>query len=163
MYKIIDNFLEEKDFKQLKDFMFCSNMPWFYANELNHNQTDKTLHSYFTHTFYIQDEGIGSSNCFNQVALILDKLKIKALIRVKGNLYTRTNKIETHTSHKDYKFKHKACLYSVNTCDGGTILSNGEKIKSVENRMLFFDAYKLHSRTSTKNAKARININFNYF
>ena len=48
MYKIIDNFLEEKDFKQLKDFMFCSNMPWFYANELNHNQTDKTLHSYFT-------------------------------------------------------------------------------------------------------------------
>jgi hypothetical protein len=163
MYKIMDNFLEDKVFKELKKLMFSREIPWYYTSKLNFNQSNKSLNCYFEHWFYDQAEGIGSSKCFYIVKPILEKLKIKSLIRVKGNLYARTNKIETHSPHKDFPWKHKACLFSVNSCDGGTILSNGEKIKSVENRMLFFDSFKPHSSTSTTNVKARININFNYF
>ena len=161
-YEIIDNFLNKEDFKKIQDFMFSRNLPWFYTNNLNTNQKENNLHSYFEHHFFNPGQG-GNSNFFNLLLPLVKKIKHKVFIRIKGNLYTRTNKIEVHSKHCDYSWEHKACLFSINTCDGGTILENGEKIDSVENRMLFFKAYKPHSSTSTTNQKSRININFNYF
>ena len=88
---------------------------------------------------------------------------MKALNRMKLNLYPRTDKIEVHEPHIDYDYDHKGCLFSFNTCDGYTKLEDGTKIQSVENRALLFNPSTLHSSTSTTNAKARINININYF
>ena len=42
-------------------------------------------------------------------------------------------------------------------------LDGGQKIRSVANRMLFFDATKLHNSTTCTDEKGRFNINFNYF
>jgi hypothetical protein len=161
-YKIIDNFLEKEKFKALQDFMFSRELPWFYTSNLNTNQNKNVLHSYFEHHFYNSAQG-GNSPFFNLIAPLLEKIENKVFFRVKGNLYPRTNELETHASHCDFPWKHKACLFSINTCDGETVLANGEKIKSIENRILFFEAYKPHASTSTTNAKARINININYF
>ena len=42
-------------------------------------------------------------------------------------------------------------------------LSRLNKIESIENRMILFDASRLHTSTNTTNVNRRVNINFNYF
>ena len=103
------------------------------------------------------------STFFDAYRIILDKLEVKSLIRMKINLYPSTNIRETHPQHYDYSYKHKGCIFSLNTCDGATILEDGTEIKSVANRALLFNPQKLHSSTSTTNVKARLNVNINYF
>jgi hypothetical protein len=161
-YEVVDNFLEKEDFKNLQNFMFSRELSWFYTSNLNTNQKNNSAHFYFEHHFYNQAQG-GDSRFINLLHPLLKKIKNKIFIRIKGNLYPKTSKLENHASHCDFPWKHKACLFSINTCDGGTILANKEKIKSIENRMLFFEAHKPHSSTSTTDSKVRINININYF
>jgi len=159
-YKIIDNFLSNEDFINLKKFMTSADMAWYYNEKINSHHQEKDLTCYFTHNFF---SNCNQSFCFKYLVPILNKMDFKSLIRVKGNLYPKTNKLETHKPHIDYPFNHKASIFYINNNNGFTILENGTKIESVENRMLFFDASKLHKSTNTTNQKARININFNYF
>ena len=159
-YQVIDNFLDKEDFLKIKNLLESSNFPWYYQPIINNNHSEKDLNCYFTHLFYRLETGF--SNFFDITKPVIDKLKIKSLIRVKANLYPRTLKIEKHKKHIDYDFKHKGAIYYVNTNDGKTILNNIE-IDSIENRLLIFKAHLPHSSTSTTNFKKRININFNYF
>ena len=85
------------------------------------------------------------------------------MIRCKANLYTRTPEIIEHAMHTDFDYPHQAGLFSLNTCDGYTLLEDGTKVESIRNRMLFFDASKKHASTSTTNENVRMNINFNFF
>jgi hypothetical protein len=159
-YKIIDNFLSNEDFIYIKNYLTSADMAWYYNEKINSHHQEKDLTCYFTHSFF---NNSNQSYCFKYLIPILNKLNIKALIRVKGNLYPKTNKLEIHKPHIDYPFIHNACIFYINTNDGKTILENGAEIESIENRMLFFDAHKEHKSTNTTNQKARININFNYF
>ena len=84
---------------------------------------------------------------------LLNFLDIKALIRVKANLYPNQNIKKINEMHKDYLYKHKGAIFSI----------NGTKIDSVENRMLFFDPSIEHDSENCTNDKVRINININYF
>jgi hypothetical protein len=54
-------------------------------------------------------------------------------------------------------------LKEIFTCDGFTSLDDGTKIESIENRLLLFDSNKPHASSTCTNAKARFNMNFNYF
>jgi hypothetical protein len=88
---------------------------------------------------------------------------IKSLMRIKCNCYPATEKLITHPAHQDYPFEHKGAIIYINDNDGYTILNDGTKVESKANRVLFFDASKMHSSTNCTNAKARFNINVNYF
>jgi len=162
-YKVIDNFLEREEFARLQTFLMSWDFPWYYQAIINGDHDMEDLDCYFTHGLYDVELGVGYSNFFNIVKPLLNIIKPKALIRIKCNNYPRTEKVRVHKPHCDYPYTHKGALFYINTCDGGTILENGKKIDSVENRILFFEADKPHSSTSTSNAKSRININFNYF
>jgi hypothetical protein len=59
--------------------------------------------------------------------------------------------------------RNKYTVFSLNTCDGFTSLEDGTKIESIENRLLLFDSNKPHASSTCTNAKARFNMNFNYF
>ena len=87
----------------------------------------------------------------------------KSLIRIKANLYPKTDKIIEHDFHADFDFSHKSGLYSLNTNNGFTIMEDEEKIESVANRMIIFDASKLHKSTTCTDENFRANIVFNYF
>jgi hypothetical protein len=65
--------------------------------------------------------------------------------------------------HIDYKYKHNGAIFSINTNNGGTILKDGTKIDSVENRILFFNPSEEHDSENCTDEKTRINININYF
>jgi len=157
---IKNNFLNKKDFKKIKDLTWSPNFPYYFQNLVNYNHTNEDGYSYFTHTLFV--DGKVNSKLYDVFLPLINKLKIKKLIRVKVNCYPRTSKLEIHKSHVDYSFTHKGFLYSINTCDGKTILYDNTKIDSVENRALFFDSSKPHRSTSTTNAKVRLNVNINY-
>lgn len=166
-HEVIDNFLPEEQFKGLYNLITNPNQfSWFYHDSIaTDNDKDKS-HFYFCHVFY--SRGVPNSNLFNELGNIWDALdknnhSLKSLIRAKANLFTRTPTLVEHDMHKDYAFEHKGGLFSLNTCNGYTLLEDGTKINSVANRMLIFDASKNHASTSCTNENVRININFNFF
>ena len=159
--KVIDNFLPKKEFLDLQNAFMSDKMPWYFQSAINHYSTKEELNCYFTHGLYFQHQGY--SNYFNYVKPILEFINPKALIRVKANLYMKTEKVEVHKPHEDYFFKHDGAIFYVNTNNGKTILHDGTKIDSIGNRLLLFDSSKKHSSSSTTDSKCRININFNYF
>jgi len=160
-HQIIDNFLDQEDFKKLKETVLSNSFPWYFepvVNEL-HSKKDKT--SYFVHIVFNKTANSSYFNFFNDV--FTNKLKVKSYIRIKANLYPKTKNLENHEPHVDYDFIHSGAIFYVNTNDGFTILEKGEKIESIENRLLLFEANKPHNSTNCTNSKYRININFTYF
>ena len=161
MVKIIDNFLPEDDFKIISNLVISQSFPWYFVSEINDQYKEKNLESYFIH--HVFDRNSGYSKYANPFRKLLVKLKARCFIRVKLNLYPRTQKLEVHKAHIDFPYKHKAAIYYINTNNGTTILHDGSKVKSVANRLLLFEAHKKHSSTSTTDTKCRLNININYF
>ena len=68
-----------------------------------------------------------------------------------------------HGFHIDYTYSHKGAIFSINSNNGYTILEDGTKIESVENRLVSFPAEMRHSGTTCTDEQARVVINLNYF
>ena len=165
-YEVIDNFLEPEDFKILTDDILSTNsgfsvFPWYAQQGVTVTDGRNNDHWNLIHSFY-QNYEI-QSGFFKHLSDVIDKLQIKSLIRIKANLYPKTDKIIEHDFHADFDFSHKSGLYSLNTNNGFTIMEDEEKIESVANRMIIFDASKLHKSTTCTDENFRANIVFNYF
>ena len=159
---IHDNYLNEVDYKNLTTIMMKDKFPWLFKDTVASHLDKDNLHFYWSHSFFTQASGI-SSPFFNILLPILNKLKVKALIRIKANLYSNQGKIVEHEKHIDFNFEHKGALFSLNTCNGFTTLKDGTKIQSVGNRMLCFDPSISHHSSTCTDTNVRVNINFNYF
>jgi len=164
-YEVIDNFLPKEDFKILQETEKI--VPFYFQkiiNEFHSAEFEKDTTFCMVHMLYNWENNCPSyTTLYNNYKIILYELEVKSLVRMKINLYPRTDKIENHKLHYDYPYEHKGCIFSLNTCNGATILEDGTEIKSVANRALLFDPSKEHSSTSCTNAKARLNVNINYF
>lgn len=161
MIEIIDNFLKEKDFLNIKNTLTGPNFDWYYNEKILYEKEEKD-HFQFTHTLY--DE-YSPRNSINIIKPIIDKLNPLAIKRIKCNLLTRTNKLIEHGFHTDFNVDINnlyTSVYYINTCDGYTKFSNGDKIESIENRMVIFKSNLKHTGTSCTNEKVRIIINFNF-
>jgi hypothetical protein len=167
---IVDNFLEEQEFKKIQDLLLGSWFPWFFNNgivsldEKNFNlQNRADLFDFqFTHTFV--REGKIVSDSFIHIARIIEKLNPKQVLRIKSNLITPTlEHIQTrfHTDVEDTTGV-KTGIFYLNTNNGFTIFEDGTRIPSIENRFILFDADTLHAGTSCTNQKSRCLINFNF-
>jgi hypothetical protein len=160
-YRVIENFLEEKDLNLIKDTI-GGDVPFPWYNQKRVTDGVNALEDfYFINLLFINFRP--TSDYYNIVVPIIKKLDAKALIRVKANLYTKTKKRHYHSNHKDFTYPHKAAIFYVNTNDGYTVLDDKIKIKSVENRLLLFDPQTIHRSSTCTDQKFRININFNYF
>ena len=163
MYEVIDNFLPKNEFDQIKQVMTGYNFPWFLQNFVAYSDVPKKSHWYFCHKFY-EDGRHGPSHYYNLIDEIFlkGKLNCGAIFRVKGNLYPKDENHIEHDWHIDYNFNHNGAIFYVNTNNGYTILEDGTKIESIENRMLPFDPGKRHKSTNCTDTEYTININFNY-
>jgi len=160
-YIVKDNFLDKADFESITKVIMGPKFPWFFQDGVAHRKKHDA-HFFWTHVFFRAKDGIISS-AYKILDPILKKLKIKALIRIKANLFSNQGKIIEHEDHADFPFKHKGALFSLNTCNGFTTFKNNTKIRSVANRMLFLDTSTIHHSSTCTDAKARWNININYF
>ena len=168
--KIIDNFLTDNDFNLLVSntvgrndghqvqFRVVSNVENFGAIEENWSW-------YMINMLYSTDTP-QNEICGKIYEMFVPKFKklanFKTMIRIKINAYPYTNVVKEHKEHIDFNYEHIGAVFSLNTCDGYTKFSDGSKVGSVANRIVFFDASKKHHSTTTSNAKLRYNINFNF-
>ena len=159
-YQIIDNTLNEKDFNNIQSTIMGSKFPWFYSDHVA-NIYDND--SYYLHNFFDVREKYPCYQSYELIIPILQIIKAKALIRVKANMYPRTDKITEHNPHADFTFEHLGAIFYINTNNGYTVLEDGTKIKSIRNRLLLFNSSKQHYSTTCTDEKVRVNINFNYF
>jgi hypothetical protein len=159
-YKVIDNFLPSHQFQELKTLLLGDNFPWYFSPQIASTDKHKELY-YFIHTFF--NNHTIKSQFINVINPILEKINPVAIHRIKSNLYPNTNKYIQHGMHQDLNVPHKGALFYVNTNNGHTILEDGTKIESIENRILFFDSNKLHCSTSCTDQKTRVTLNINYF
>ena len=84
-------------------------------------------------------------------------------IRINDNLTPRTVfHREMSGYHIDVSLPGNTSILYINTNNGYTQFKNGDKVKSVANRMVTFDSQKLHSGISCTNQKMRVVLNFNY-
>lgn len=168
-YKVIDNFLDKNYFNDLVNFasnpeLATKLLQWIYCPTIAYREEQNSLDCYFCSIIFgnYGDSSIKSDH-YSLFKPFWNILNIRSLIRIKTNLYPRTESLIEHEKHIDYSFKHNGAILSLNTCDGYTILEDGTRIESIANRMLFFDPSKYHGSTNCTNDKARFNINFNYF
>lgn len=158
--QIIDNVLEKEQFKDIQALMLSSHFPWFY-NPTVTTATEKSKCFYFVHLFY--GDYNKNSQYFNLLHPILEVLKPNAIIRIKGNLYPNMGKKVQSDFHIDYNYEHMNAIFYLNNNNGPTVFKTGEKIESVENRLIIFNSNKYHASTYCTDKKVRFNINFNYF
>lgn len=159
--KIIDNFLSEREFINIKEHITSMYFPWNYTSFVNDNDDPNDMVStrYFEHNFY---NGV-KSQYFHLIRPFLNKLYVDELYRVKANLFPSTESVKDHAFHCDTPFiPHRGAILYLNTCDGYTLFPDGTKVESIENRCLLFDPTKPHASSTCSNAKARFNINVNY-
>ena len=179
--KVIDNFLDAYAFHEIqKTIVYNNEFELFISTKVAFNNIEQ-CHSlsnpdgmkeadenkwnlYFTHTFYNNDipKSRYTEKVLNMIVPKFESFGFHSLIRAKLNLYPNTPEVKEHQQHIDYPFPHTAALFSLNTCDGFTRMSDGTKVDSVENRLIIFDGSTLHNSSTTTNSKARYNINFNF-
>ena len=159
----IDNFLNPKDLKDLKEVILDPTFPW----ALNHGVSyADDGHIQFTHTIYKDDE-FKSTWTLGGLDIFKQKLGITSIVRAKVNLLPRHEKIIVHEAHIDIPNPPdnlKTAILYLNTNNGYTTLETGEKISSVENRLIKFDAKTKHSVTTNSCEQPyRVVFNLNYF
>ena len=174
-YEVIDNFLEQESLETLQSIILGStdsNFYWSIITEVAANANNEKYYNaeienklwnwYGIHTIY--NNTVPRSPYFDDIINIFrNKWELKSLIRIKVNFYPYTSEVKEHGRHIDYDFEHKAAVFSLNTCNGFTRMSNGDKVDSVANRIVFFDGSEYHNSSTTSDQKGRYNINFNYF
>jgi hypothetical protein len=134
-------------------------IPWYYNDSVSQKDVDDGF--YFTHIFYNDHQPM--SGLYTSIVPILNKISVKACIRVKGNLYLNVGRQVENGWHVDNDYPHKGAVYYVNTNNGYTEMEDGTKIESVENRILLFAPLVKHRSVQCTDKKYRFTINVNYF
>ena len=166
-FRVIDNFLSPYLFNKIiyetnpvVDYKKTDSMKWGYCKTVLDAPESLGDNMYFENLIY--SNTIYNEKYYKILKVLTDKLDVKSLIRIKFNLYTRTDNLIHHPNHSDTEFPHKGGLFSLNTCDGFTVIDE-EEIPSVANRMILFDPYIPHHSTNCTDSPYRMNVNINYF
>lgn len=153
-YEIIDKFLDEDQFLRTDIYLTTpQSTPWFFNEKLG------TIN--FSHLFYSNMKP--NSEKFELCAPLIEKLKVKSLLRAEAFLHFKTSKIEKIQPIKRYDFKHKSAIYFLNNNNGYIILNDNDKIEAVENRMVIFDSDAITTFTNCTDKVYKATIEFHYF
>ena len=161
MKKIKDKVLKKEIFKHIQKCLMNDEFPWYYSNNQVNGGNDASFlfHSiYHKHTI--------NSPFFKILSPLLDYLNPVSLINIRANLQlNRTNvNSDYHADNNPAEaLKHKTAIFYVNTNNGYTEFEDGDKIDSIENRILTFPSKLFHRAVSQTDKDQRIVINFNYY
>jgi hypothetical protein len=158
--KEIKNFLSEEEFLNLQKNILGDYFPWYYNPYVINEKIDNFFQ--FTHIFY-SNYSI-QSNYFNIISPLIKKINPKAILRIKANLLTKTDKIIEHGFHvDDLSDGMKTAIFYCNTNNGYTKFKNNVIINSEENKLIEFDINNFHTGTSCTDKDIRVVINLNYY
>lgn len=166
--KVVDNFLSDNQIKNInKNTIENENFSLYMKDGTSYTSTTQSLYVndgvYFTHNFF--KDGSINSEAYFLLEPLIEKINPQKLLRIQLNLYPKTFFIKKHGWHIDFDFQHRGCILYLNTNNGKTILKNGIlniNIKSIKNRVLFFEPHLKHRSTTCTDKEFRSNIIFNY-
>ena len=163
-YEVIDNFLDESDFKNIQEIMLGDNFPWYYNTGVVKAEDDNIKNQYqLIHMFYSND--VPRSSYFDILAPLIYKINARSWIKIKANLNTRTEDFFEHGYHVDYTDvipSQRTAVFYLNTNNGYTLFQDGTKIESVKNRLVSFKTDLLHTGSTCTDVNRRVLINLNY-
>ena len=162
-----DDFLPEKEFRELQKVIMGNQFPWYYNDSI---VKDGDGLFQFGHTFYHEAVGDGrstsgvNSDHYFIIQPLLQSLNVKILRRAKANLNPANWWKRKGGHHVDYPDTPplKTAIFYINTCNGYTEFKKVGKVKCVENRVVFFDNDLYHQGITCTNQKRKMVINFNY-
>ena len=166
--EIIDNFLETETFEMIRGYFFGPQVAWKF-NPYKVCAEEKLDSFQFTHTIYhAMRYPIFKEMSMEALDPIFFKLEhehggMDTVLRIKANLTPRTIEPEYTDYHKDTSQNNITAIYYLNTNNGFTRFEDGQKVESVSNRMLLFDAQTNHSGVTCTDEKVRGVLNINYF
>jgi len=161
-HKIIDNFLDTQDFLEIKSIFESGTVPW-YSSDIVYEEKEDNFQ--LVHLLYANYQPLHSG--LNYIQKIIQKIDPLTIYRIKINLRPKSNVINDDYYHfdqpnlVDLNIHHTLGIFYLNTNNGCTILENGIRIKSIENRMLLMSGDTKHSGTSSTDCN-RMVINFNF-
>ncbi len=161
-FALVENFLPKEIFDHIKFNMLGCAFPWYYNDAIV--PEDKNLFQ-FVHVFYSLPEVENVISPYHkELNPVYDALGVKKLIRVKANLNVRTDTHYNTGFHIDFheSWNCKTAILYINTNNGWTEFENGDKVDSVENRLVTFDSQMKHAGNTATDQKIRVLINFNY-
>ena len=153
--KVIDNFLDQDSFNHFKNIITGQYFPWYFNNQkvLDDNHLDNYQ---FVNTFKDGNTAMPLLDVFEE------KLNVSNFLRAKLNCTTKTNKIFEFKSHRDLDVNCLVSIFYINSNNGYTKFENGQKIESIENRLITFDNNLKHNGTTSTNSQTRIVLNLCY-
>ena len=157
--ELIDNYLPEKEFENLSNCILSPEFDWHYLSGILSHDTPSGSFQ-FIHLFYDPDTG-SQSPYLPVLNYTLEKLGVQSLRRIKSNLTPKNPEPFKGGFHIDYPHMKTAILY-MNSNNGYTEFKNGDRVDSIENRMVIFDSNLEHQTVTCTDEKIRIVINFNY-
>ena len=159
MFYVVDNFLPEDYFKKIQDLVvYNKNFPWF----LNKGKVIEDDGDYqFTHIL-VNYKKI-NSQLYDNFVPVFEKINPKEIVRAKFNLTPKTSNHQVSIPHVDCDEEDiKACVLYLNTNNGFTYFGE-EKVFSVENRIVFFNANHEHGGSTCTDSNVRVVLNIIYF
>lgn len=164
MINIIDNYLPEQTYHNIRNQMLAFNFPWFSSKIVNDSPQNYKRNVQMIHMFYTNHAP--QTDHLEIIYPLLDKIQPLSIIKIKANFMTGTDRIVEHGLHNDITEAEdrpyiKTAIYYLNTCDGYTMFEDGTKVESVGNRFVEFPNSMRHTGTSTTD-EYRMVLNLNY-
>lgn len=154
-YKIIDKFLDLDDFEAIRSIILDKNFLW----QTNECPEGNNLFLELPH--YSNNKPL--SEFYNLLVPIMKKIEVLGLVEIKSNMYFKNRYLQSFKKEKKHNFSVGTAIYYLNTNDGYTLLEDGSKIESRENRIVLFEETSFYYETNCTDRTCRVNITFNYF
>jgi hypothetical protein len=154
-YKVIDDFLDLEDLESIKSVILNKNFLW----EIRECEEGNNLFLELSH--YSNNRPL--SEFYNDLIPIMKKIEVLGLVEIKSNMYFKNTYLQSFKKQKKHDFSVGTAIYYLNSNDGYTLLQDGSKIESRENRIVLFEETTFYYETNCTNSTCRANITFNYF
>ena len=157
--KLYDNFLSEKDFKDIRDLFMSFRFPWYYTPVVGEKDEDYQ----FTFGLYSYTRPLSETYDTLEKIICDKKIKVAAVCRVKANCSVKTTEHVETGFHCDMPFECTTAIFYLNTNNGYTEFEDGTKVDAVANRLVTFPSTLKHRGVTTTDTDRKVLINFNYF
>ena len=161
MIKIIDDFLPEEEFLNIKNLMESREFPWYFNRSKIFIGDNKGQH---VHVFF--KHGQRNSEYLEMWNNFMRKIEATKCYRIKANMTLKSSSQiadDTEWHIDDQGDALKTAVFYINTNDGYTELESGVRVGSVANRACIFDSTLKHRGVGhTSPDHHRIVVNFNY-
>lgn len=161
--QVVDEFLEPAPFKVLLAAVLAPSFRWEQSEILANRQLPEAHNRQWVHGFFLAKPGFHHRS--PRLALldpVLARLQARELLKAKLNMSPRQDTHVEYGMHVDTRRRGAttAILY-LNTNNGYTLFEGGERVASVANRLVLFDASTRHTGAACTDAEFRLVLNLN--